>query len=207
MEYKRLDELECLVIRGTRISKTDQKSKNAKQVGILKWPDLEKLCEGNDLKNIEISSIDVDRKLKKYDMYVQKGDIIIPVFPKNDKVKPLYIKNNIEKKYVYSELLFILRIPKEEIREYIYVLLKNSNILNNTINETKTGTVVPRYRLSNEILENITIPLPNIEKRNKLVKKYYEIEKIEEKIIKMKRELEKDIDFFGLRNFRKSMLL
>ena len=194
MEYKRLDELECLVIRGTRISKTDQKSKNAKEVGILKWPDLEKLCEGNDLKNIEIRSIDVDRKLKKYDMYVQKGDIIIPVFPKNDKVKPLYIKNNIEKKYVYSELLFILRIPKEEIREYIYVLLKNSNILNNTINETKTGTVVPRYRLSNEILENITIPLPNIEKRNKLVKKYYEIEKIEEKIIKMKRELEKEFD-------------
>mgnify|MGYP004670842839 FL=1 len=194
MEYKRLDELECLVIRGTRISKTDQKSKNAKQVGILKWPDLEKLCEGNDLKNIEIRSIDVDRKLKKYDMYVQKGDIIIPVFPKNDKVKPLYIKNNIEKKYVYSELLFILRIQKEEIREYIYVLLKNSNILNNTINETKTGTVVPRYRLSNEILENITIPFPNIEKRNKLVKKYYEIEKIEEKIIKMKRELEKEFD-------------
>ena len=199
MEYKIFENIPFgkigTVIRGPRFSKKDKqiKEENATQVKILNWPNLKKICEGEDL-TIPDTSINISRKYKKDDIYLQKGDIVIPVFPNEGGKNVIYIKKDMQENYIYSELVFILRITDKSISsEYLYMLLSSDSFSKYLLEVSKVQSVL-RYRLTNEILENMIIPILDKESMEHLLDEYLDIKKLNEKVKRANEEFNNKIN-------------
>ena len=199
MEYKIFENIPFgkigTVIRGPWFNKKDKqiKEENATQVKILNWPNLKKICEGEDL-TIPDTSINISRKYKKDDIYLQKGDIVIPVFPNEGGKNVIYIKKDMQENYIYSELVFILRITDKSISsEYLYMLLSSDSFSKYLLEVSKVQSVL-RYRLTNEILENMIIPILYKESMEHLLDEYLDIKKLNEKVKRANEEFNNKIN-------------
>lgn len=172
------------VIRGPRFSERDKKvvDQNTIQGKIVNWPNLKKMCDGENI-NISPTSINVIRKYKRDEIYVRQYDIAIPVFPKENGKNIVYIENEMKENYIYSELIFILRINQNSpiSSKFLYMLL-SSDYYSKLLLDLSNNENAIRYRLTNEILENITIPLLGKSEMDKLLDEYTTIQNLKEKL-------------------------
>ena len=172
------------VIRGPRFSERDKKvvDENTIQGKIVNWPNLMKMCDGENI-NISPTSVNVIRKYKRDEIYVREQDIAIPVFPKENGKNIVYIENEMKDNYIYSELIFILRIKENSpiSSEFLYMLLSSDYYSKLLLDLSKNENAI-RYRLTNEILENITIPLLGKSEMDKLLDEYTTIQNLKEKL-------------------------
>ena len=165
-------------------SERDKKvvDENTIQGKIVNWPNLKKMCDGENI-NIPLSSINVIRKYKRDEIYVRQYDIAIPVFPKENGKNIVYIENEMKENYIYSELIFILRINEKSSisSKFLYMLLSSDYYSKLLLDLSKNENAI-RYRLTNEILENITIPLLGKLEMDKLLDEYTTIQNLKEKL-------------------------
>lgn len=172
------------VIRGPRFSERDKKvvDQNTIQGKIVNWPNLKKMCDEENI-NISPTTINVIRKYKRDEIYVRQYDIAIPVFPKENGKNIVYIENEMKENYIYSELIFILRINQNSpiSSKFLYMLL-SSDYYSKLLLDLSNNENAIRYRLTNEILENITIPLLGKSEMDKLLDEYTTIQNLKEKL-------------------------
>ena len=85
--------------------------------------------------------------------------------------------------YIYSELIFILRINQNSpiSSKFLYMLL-SSDYYSKLLLDLSNNENAIRYRLTNEILENITIPLLGKSEMDKLLDEYTTIQNLKEKL-------------------------
>lgn len=200
MEYK-VDKYEIYknigeVIRGPRLNSVKQtNNSNIEKVKILNWPNLKKLCEGQSLDDIPESSINMTRKNKKSDMYLKKGDIVIPVFPNESGKNVIYIENDSEDNYIYGELVFVLRLNENSpiSSQYLYVILSSESFIKKIL-ELSKGESALRYRLTNEILDNLMIPILDDESMKILLDDYTKIKQLEKEVKQRNKDFNNKIE-------------
>ena len=172
------------VIRGPRFSERDKKvvDENTIQGKIVNWPNLKKMCDGESI-NISSTPINVIRKYKRDEIYLKQYDIAIPVFPKENGKNIVYIENEMKDNYIFSELVFILRLNgKSPISsEFLYMILSSDYYSKLLLDLSKNENAI-RYRLTNEILGNITIPLLSKSEMDKLLNEYTTIQNLKEQL-------------------------
>ena len=172
------------VIRGPRFSERDKKvvDENTIQGKIVNWPNLKKMCDGENI-NISPTPINVIRKYKKDEIYLKQYDIAIPVFPKENGKNIVYIENEMKDNYIFSELVFIVRLNEKSpiSSEFLYMILSSDYYSKLLLNLSKNENAI-RYRLTNEILENISIPILDKLEMNKLQDEYIQIQNLKEKL-------------------------
>lgn len=199
MEYK-VDKYEIYknigeVNRGPRLNSVKQtNNSNIEKVKILNWPNLKKLCEGQSLDDIESSLIDMSRKNKKSDMYLKKGDIVIPVFPNENGKNVIYIEGDFNN-YIYGELVFVLRLNENSpiSSQYLYMILSSESFIKKIL-ELSKGESALRHRLTNEILDNLMIPILNDESMKILLDDYTKIKQLEKEIKQRNKDFNNKIE-------------
>lgn len=172
------------VIRGPRFSERDKKvvDENTIQGKIVNWPNLKKMCDGENI-SISPTPINVIRKYKRDEIYVRQYDIAIPVFPKENGKNIVYIENEMKENYIYSELIFILRINQNSpISSKVLYMLLSSDYYSKLLLDLSNNENAIRYRLTNEILENISIPILDKLEMDKLQDEYIQIQNLKEKL-------------------------
>ena len=85
--------------------------------------------------------------------------------------------------YIFSELVFILRLNgKSPISsEFLYMILSSDYYSKLLLDLSKNENAI-RYRLTNEILGNITIPLLSKSEMDKLLNEYTTIQNLKEQL-------------------------
>lgn len=161
LEYKKIEELGT-VIRGVRLGSKDRMptEETSEKVKLLNWMNLKKASEGKSLDEVPYTSLDFGRKQKKDSGYVQKGDIVFPIFPFENAKNIIYIEEAPKEKCVYSETVFVLRITDPNINsKYVYMILNSKFFANYLLELASNGGRVLRYRLTAKILQDIKIPI------------------------------------------------
>lgn len=162
------------IIKGLQFNSQykNQNEDELENVKVLSCSDVKKLIEKNNTDDIEFSKQDLSRKYKN--CYIQQGDIVVPVFPKKEKLEILYIENEPKEKCVYNESNLVIRIKETGISSrYISVILNSETVKNNILARCKGTSRQLRITMSD--LSDIYIPIIAMEQQKAIVKEYVEL--------------------------------
>lgn len=183
--------------RGRLKIKEAEKIKNDKSIlrcKILNFSNLNALNKGESLDRLPIYAVNADRKNKKENIFVKKNDIVINTFLLENKSNVLQIQNEVNLNYVYSELVFVIRVNEEIIDpNYVYTILSSDYFQQHLLDVAIKGKAI-KYRMSLEILKNIKIPILSEESKKKFYAEYNKKKKLEQELKKANEQFNNDIE-------------
>ena len=164
----------------------------------LNFKELGELNDGTITKFEGITHIiNTERKNKKENIFVKKDDIVINTFLLENKQNVIQIQKDMKMPYVYSELVFIIRVNKELIDpQYVYAILSSDYFQQHLIDISVKGNVI-NYRMSLEILKNIKIPILSEESKKAFYKEYNKKKKLEQELKKANEQFNNDIELIA----------
>lgn len=138
--------------------------------------------------------INTERKNKKENIFVKKDDIVINTFLLENKNNVLQIQNDVNAPYVYSELVFVIRVDEQIIDpKYVYTILSSDYFQKHLLDVSIKGKAI-KYRMSLEILKNIKIPILSEESKKTFYKDYNKKKKLEQEFKKANEQFNNDIE-------------
>ena len=149
------------------------KNDDSTEVQLLNWKHIKEMVNEKKITS-PFRSVRIIENQKNQNHYLEKGDIVFPVFPSKEKVEVIYIEDKPKEKYLFDESVLVMRITDTDIdARYIYIMLNSIPIqkaLIKLISEKRTKTCMAR--LTKEILSLILIVKMTKEKRKKIIEEY-----------------------------------
>ena len=166
---------------------------NKEEVKILGWKQIKEYVKNHKVDD-NCNVIEISRKYNKNINYMQKGDIIFPIFSPKDKLDIVYVDEDPEERYIYNETVLIVRVTDTNIdSKYIYIMCKKAKSIQDIFLQIKPENKIANLRFTKEQLALIRIAKLTDKERKRIIKEYDKLQLAEENFSKEINQLQAQI--------------